>query len=154
MKNWIRKCEKLIFTNGICFSVLNPCVKCRKLHVDPILLFFYYKTWSTYRGLHRMMNNNKTNVQVTVIHIILREEQRETEQEGEGEEGVGRKGKRRDSFSGSFLKDRVLLTLGNHYSDWKGLHFLVLLYAFLCIHYLYFLHFSKFLMALSFHSYQ
>lgn len=30
-----------------------------------------------------MMNNNKTNVQVTVIHTILRGEQRETE-EGEG----------------------------------------------------------------------
>lgn len=29
-----------------------------------------------------MMNNNKTNVQVTVIHIILRGEQRETEGEG------------------------------------------------------------------------
>lgn len=64
-----------------------------------------------------MMNTNKTNVQVTVIHIILRGEQRETEGEGEGEGGGGRKGKRRDSCSGSFLKDRLLLSLANHYSD-------------------------------------
>lgn len=55
-----------------------------------ISLFFYYKTWSIYRGLHSVMNNNKTNVQVTVIHTILRGEQRETEGEGEGEgEGGG-----------------------------------------------------------------
>lgn len=67
-----------------------------------------------------MMNNNKTNVQVTVIHTILRGEQRETEGEGEGEGegGGGRKGKRRDSCSGSFLKDRTLLSLGNCYSDY------------------------------------
>lgn len=108
-----------------------------------IYFIFYYKIWSIYKRLHSMMNNNTTNVHVTVIHIIERKV-------GGGKEGgTGRE--KRDSCNGSSLKDRFLLSLGNHCPDCKSsLPRFALGFYFLCFHHLCVLHISTFLMIFPF----